>query len=276
MNEEPKTAAEASGTAPTIMVRAFENTKRVMALIRAKLGPGDEWESVCQDCEVGQRFLDVAETVISSRPDLELVWRKCPECRIREKLRGYGVPENLIGATLGNWTPSEQRDIQSLGRVAAFADRPKGFLILSSPEYGNGKSHLAVGILRSVYLTFRRNGVVVRFISQAQILESIRRRYDDPKAEDVKQTLAKVPFLVIDDVGVSGGGRDEGPALYDIISQRYDGLRPTVLTMNLSPEQFRDVIGARMASRLRQATNAWIDIHGPSFRAAKRNDYLDR
>ena len=275
MNEgDIKTAAEAGSSAPTMFVMARENTRRVVALIREKIGPGDEWRAKCPDCAVGERTLNLPETVISSRPDLVLVWNDCPECRVRESLRVAGVPANLLHATLENWTVQVPEDAGVLTKARAFLASPVGFFVLASPEFGNGKSHVAAAMLRLTFEEGYRQTSKVRYITQAEILRGLRRKYDDARAEDLVATLAQVPFLVLDDFGVSAGGRDEQPALYDILSDRYAEKRPTVLTMNLSPDQFRGAIGARMASRLRESTFAWADVRGPGYRAGNRKNYL--
>lgn len=274
MTEEPKTAAEAGSSAPTLFVWARDNTARVLTLIREKLGPGDEWRARCKVCGSGERTLDLAETVISSRPDLVLVWHDCPECRVREALKLSGVPENLTHATLENWVVQVSADASVLVKAREFLANPVGFFVIASPEFGNGKSHVAAAILRETFETGFRSTAKVRFITQAEVLRGLRRKYDDSRAEDMVRSLSNVHFLALDDFGVSAGGRDEQPALYDILSDRYAEKRPTVLTMNLSPDQFRGAIGARMASRLREATFAWAEVRGPGFRSGNRKNYL--
>lgn len=272
MTGEPiRTAYEAGAYAVAMFTHARENTKRVITLIREQLGEGDEWRTRCKACELGERVLDLAETVISSRPDLVLVWRDCPECRVREAMKLSGVPENLTHATLDNWVVQVPQDQMVLTKAREFMAHQIGFLVVASPEFGNGKSHIAAALIRA-----RLTATKARFITQAEVVRNLRRKYDDSRAEDVIRTLANVPFLALDDFGVSAGGRDEQPALYEILSDRYADKRPTVLTTNLSPDQFRGAIGARMASRLREATFAWIDVQGSGFRSGNRQTYLKR
>jgi len=283
MNDERihKKAANACTTATTIFSEARKHTLRVMECIRERYGPGfgpaeDQWRIQCKACDsIGHIELNLAETVIYSKPSLTPIWLECRECRVREWMRLCGVPGTLLGSTVGNWEVRCEKDGTAADMAYKFASQPVGFLVLSSETFGNGKSHLAVGILRRFFDRWK-SARTVRFITQAEILRCIRRRYDDSRAEDVVQTLALVPFLVIDDVGVSSGGKDEKPALYEIISDRYADRRPTVMTTNHTPEEFRDMVGERMSSRLRESTYAWVTIHGSSYRAEKRNAYLGR
>lgn len=205
-----------------------------------------------------------------SHAALTLVWDPCPECAMRVKLQESGVPANLSHAMLDNWRVQVPQDQGALVAAREFARLPAGFLILSGETYGNGKSHLAVAIMREVV----RRRIGARFLTAAEFMRAVRKRYDDAKAEDVVANLKRVPFLVIDEFGATGGGRDEGPTFHELFDERYGDRRPTVLTMNLSTDTFRDAIGPRMANRLREATYAWATVHGPSFRAGNRTEYL--
>jgi len=250
---------------------AWERSERMRSLITAELGPdASEWQRRCEVCGVETQRLDLTETTLASQDALTLVWMPCPECGVRERMARAGVPQTLLHATLDNWRVEDPRDARTLAKVREFVARPTGFLILASPDFGNGKTHLAVATLR----TRITRGIRSRMMTAGMFLRDLRRRYDDGRAEDVVEVAATVPFLVFDEFGVSVGGKDEQPTLHDIFNERYSERLPTVITMNLTPDQFREAIGPRMASRLREATFAWLNVHGPSFRAGNRQTYL--
>lgn len=256
---------------------ARENTRRVEDLIRAHFNvpPGTDLAApaaVTKSCEAcgGRVALNLAETVIASRPGLELHWDPCPECSVRSTLLHSGVPLNLIHCRFENWTIKDERDRPEFNKAVEFTRSWVGFLAIESPTFGNGKSHLAVAIARRAIEEGRR----ARFITQAELLRAVRDRYDDSRAENIVSALKRVPLLVLDDMGFSVGGRDETPTLHEVLAHRYGERRPTVMTMNISREQFRDAIGQRVADRLREATFAWAVIHGDSFRAGRRKTYL--
>jgi len=270
MNKQNDKTTTATDATPAIFTWARDHTERVMALIQDRFGL-DRF-SDCDVCK-GKISLDVAATVTASKPHLVPIWRACPECLVRDRMKRSGVPEMLLAARMDNWKVRADADKNVLGKVSGFLwGHSAGFLILASPEFGNGKTHLAVSVLRE----YAKVGTSARFTTQSEILRCIRRRYNNPNCEDVVLTLSEVKLLVIDDIGVSGGGKDEQPALYDIMAERYANRRKTVLTTNLSPDEFRDIISDRMSDRMREATFAWVTIHGASHRAEKRNAYLGR
>lgn len=232
-------------------------------------------KDTCDAC--GERVtINFRETVLRTGWGQELipVWYECRECETRKVLVSAGVPENLMGASLSNWVVQAAEDYDVLRHALEFVERPVGFFIIQSPTFGNGKSHLAAGMLRSIFLTGFAPHNAIRFITNNQVLKGLRRRYDDKRAEDVVTVTGQVRFLVLDELGVSEGGKDEGPALYEILSERYARKRPTVITTNKSPDEIRGIIGERMVSRLRESTYAWVTVAGPGYRAEKRGAYL--
>lgn len=252
---------------------ARNNTLRVRELIREEFDTDPELNSIrmkCQTCDIDYVELDYAATVKASIAELRPVWFVCPECELRDALRTRGVPDLYLGACLNNWEIRYEGDGAALKRARGFATGHKGFLVLASETFGNGKTHLAVAIMRQFYL----RGFASRFITQGEALLALRKQYRDREAEDIIGSLKDVAFLVVDDVGVSVGGKDEQPALYEILSDRYVRQRPTVLTTNMRPDQVVGVVGERMASRLREATTAWVEIHAGSARKEKRKQYL--
>lgn len=261
-----------AGRLAAVLRLARQRSERVRGLVAAELGSeGPEWQLECRDCRGGTRTLHLTETVVATGDGpLALVWNPCPECSIREDLRAAGVPGNLLTASLDNWRVEDPRDASALEKAREFAVGRTGNLILQSPDFGNGKSHLAVAVLRE----FLKRGVRGRFWKQGEFLQHIRERYEDRTRENVVEVAKRTGLLILDDLGLSVGGRDEVPLLHDVLDHRYGNSKPTILTMNISPSQFSAVVGPRMASRLREALFAWTVIHGPSRRLKNRNAYL--
>jgi DNA replication protein DnaC len=197
-------------------------------------------------------------------------YHRCPKCweiELRKKLADNGVPDVLVACTLDNWTPGNAEEKQHLEAVRSFAlDVSKGFLILLGPV-GVGKSHLAVAVMR----TFRGQGT---FVKQSTLLRQLRATYNDKKADDPIEACQKAPLLVLDEMGLSGGGRDEAPMLNEILDYRYGHLLPTVITSNLDWGTLREELGERLSDRMRECAHAVLIFSGPSHRAEQRDKYF--
>ena len=176
-----------------------------------------------------------------------------------------GVPPALVHATFNNWLPRTDTEREHLALVQEFARVRRGFLFLLGPV-GVGKSHLAVAVMR----TFSAG----LFVRQAQLLRQLRRHYHDNAVENPIADAQKARLLVLDELGVSSGGRDELPMLDEILASRYEGKIPTVITSNLLWEDISTALGERLADRLNESTFRVIVFTGKSHRAQRRDNYF--
>jgi len=205
-----------------------------------------------------------------SNPDgWKPTYYSCPICReehAQKRLRQAGVPEVLLHASLDNWKPKDRHEKQHLADVSKFAEEiRRGFLVLLGPV-GTGKSHLAVACLR------RFNSGV--FVKQSSLLRKLRATYNDRNASDPIDRCQAASLLVLDEMGLSGGGRDEAPMLSEILSYRYERRLPTVVTSNLTWNELTSELGDRLADRMREAAFRILTFDGASHRAAMRDAYF--
>ena len=167
---------------------------------------------------------------------------ECQEVAIVERINRAGVPLNLCKATLDNWQPESDTDEAHLEQVRAFIRAKRGFLVMLG-ALGTGKTHLAAAITRHFPHPM--------FIKQSELLRRLRDTYRNKAARDPVDDAQDADLLVLDEMGLSGGGRDELPMLHDVLDHRYNERKPTVLTGNITLEQMQQVVGERMADRLR-------------------------
>jgi DNA replication protein DnaC len=207
------------------------------------------------------------------------VWAKraayvpCPTCEAErteaaqvERIHRAGVPQILCNATLENWIPETEADAAHLRQVRAFIQTRRGFLVMLG-ELGTGKSYLAAAITRHF--------ANPHFIKQSELLRRLRQTYSDKAERDPVKQAQDANLLVLDEMGMSAGGRDELPMLHDILDHRYNERKPTVLTGNITLEQFKLVIGERMTDRLREAAFAILMFGGESHRHKAKKRYFE-
>jgi len=198
----------------------------------------------------------------------------CPVCTdemrdaaLRVRLESQGVPGDLLHARLNNWEARSDMDRAAMEKVKEFAKVPRGTLILISPTFGNGKSHLAVACLAE-----RKEG---RFITQNQFIADLRAEYGAKGRPRIVARLQETPLLVIDELGLTTGGRDELPAIHEVLTKRYGQRLPTIITGNFAKtDEMREVLGGRMFDRLRESTFASVILSGTSMRRERRDQYL--
>lgn len=210
--------------------------------------------------------------------DFRLFYASCEDCEaereelaVQERLIKGGVPKNLAHATIYNWKARSEADLVTLAGIKDWLLKRRGILILTGEDYGVGKSHLAVGCLREMKLG--------RFETQNGLLLQLRRSYSDRSAEDIIEACKRARALVIDEIGLSAGGRDEMPMLHEIISHFYTSGKPLILTSNCEPKKsprkqrshpfFEDVMGPRLIDRFRESA-VLFTLKGESWRSSRR------
>jgi DNA replication protein DnaC len=200
------------------------------------------------------------------------VFLPCVVCRAAgqrqqdtERLTRMGVPLNLCGATFENWTADGEQAEANLASVREFASARRGFLVMLG-DLGTGKTHLAVAVLR----TFKSGWLV----KQSELLRCLRDTYRDRAAVDPVDKAQSAGLLVLDEMGLSAGGRDELPLLHDVLDYRHGNQKPTILTGNVTLDGVRLAIGDRMADRLRESNFAVLNFGGASNRREARSKYF--
>jgi len=127
-----------------------------------------------------------------------------------------------------------------------------GLLLLGAT--GVGKTWQAYGALRAIVSNPVRNRAGYRprsfqAMTYADMCASLRPR---PKVdtEEVMKAMRTTEILLIDDLAAAKGSDWVEEVTYRLINGRYEDMKPTIFTTNLTVPQLRDSIGDRIASRL--------------------------
>lgn len=184
-------------------------------------------------------------------------------------LRYAGVPLRFLSRRLANFTA---RPGTTRARTAADAmvSGTAAGLVLSGPP-GTGKTHLAVGILAARHdrwlATYprpwwevegedysitveRRPPLDQRFVVVPSFLDDMRRaiNYRDPV--DPLPALFDVDLLVLDDLGREKVTDWASERLYVLVNERYNRIRPTIVTTNYTPDELAQRGYDALVSRL--------------------------
>lgn len=131
-------------------------------------------------------------------------------------------------------------------------------LILGKP--GCGKTHSVIAYTGNQMLRKRQSG---KFATAYEVLQAIHRRQ-----YDWLDQLEKVPFLIIDDLGTQNADF-KGNAFIShfehLITQRHEHRRVTLVTGNITTEQFKQTFGERVVSRIAEVGKVY-ESNGPDLR----------
>lgn len=199
----------------------------------------------------------------------QAVWSECDECTRSRMLGIIGVPPLMVDCRFSTFIPQNEADNAAFLRVQQYAEQVlgggAGFLALASPIYGNGKTHLAVSVLA------QSNIRGMMFTANAKFMRDLRMSYEGACVNPLAKSKS-ASLLVFDDLGASGGGRDEQPTMHELFDHRYNQKLPTILTTNLERLVIPSLVGERIADRMRQAMTV-VELTGQSMRPKLRKDY---
>lgn len=81
------------------------------------------------------------------------------------------------------------------------------------------------------------------------------------------RALLEPDMLIMDEVGGRASEHDQS-LMFDIINARYADMRPMILLSNLARCELDELLGARMADRLREV-GTYVNMDWPSYRGRK-------
>lgn len=227
-----------------------------------------------------------------SRNVFSNIWSGCPHCtaerqavqqqeaeeraaseRYREwkkRIGEAGIPERFHTRTLNSYivTSEDQRralefskaytnNFENTGRSAIFCGRP-----------GTGKTHLAVGI----GLQLMESNKLVLFTTVQRMVRRVKDawRTDNKESEsDVIRLMVQPDLLILDEIGVQFGTDFERNLMFDILNERYEKCRSTILLSNQTVTEVKTLIGDRVFDRLREDGGQCVPFNWESHRREK-------
>jgi len=160
------------------------------------------------------------------------------------------IPQHFAWCRVGNFEPANAAPRYNLVNYCKTWPPAESVLLMAGPP-GTGKTHLAAGALHMLRATHgdKARG---RFWPVIDLLERYRRTFDDNRAtetiEDVEQSLARVPVLVLDDFGAHKSTEWAEERLFKLIDSRYGSGKALIVTTNLTLQELPPRIKSRLAS----------------------------
>ena len=227
-----------------------------------------------------------------SRLVFSKIWTKCPACEkeaseLREaqqkekdakdqeekwqrRVGRAGIPERFQDRSLKSYiadTEAQKKALEfSYDFADTFAGTKTGHSAIFSGKVGTGKTHLAAGVALRIMSRYNKHAV---FITVQRLIRSVRDTWSknsERSESDVIASFVAPDLLILDEVGVQSGSDNEKQILFDVLNERYEKRKSTLLLTNLSVTECRQFLGDRVFDRLREDGGRFIVFDWESHR----------
>jgi DNA replication protein DnaC len=228
----------------------------------AKCYIGAIW-SKCPQCEEARAAREKAESEAKARETRLRAWQR----RIGEA----GIPERFRQRSLHNFVAESSEQQRALAFACAYADNfsaalhsGRSAIFVGKP--GTGKTHLAVSI--GLRLMAREQRTVM-FCTVMRAIRRVKNTWSRGSSEHEGQAIAALvspDLLILDEVGVQFGSDTERLILFDVLNERYEKRKPSLLLSNLPIDEVRNFLGERIYDRLREDGGEMVVFDWESYR----------
>jgi DNA replication protein DnaC len=205
--------------------------------------------------------------------DLELIDRERKSADRRLKAARFPAPKTLDEFDFAARPSVSKPQILDLARGDYLTRRENVLFVGPS---GTGKTHLATALAMAACA----QGKKVRFWRVTELITTLREAEQDRQLLRLRQQLAKLDLLVLDEFGYVPASKAGAELLFDVIATAYEH-SSIVLTTNLGFEQWTEILGPERltGAALDRLTHrcAIVETTGESYRLhdAKRRRRSD-
>lgn len=193
-------------------------------------------------------------------------WEKAQELRQKKERYQQQVPERYWSESIGTYKIDTEERRKAKAKAESFIEAVKCGkfqTIIFLGAVGTGKTHLASGIIYECGGLYRLAPAIVEEIRRAK---SFSARETEA---DILDTYGRASLLVIDEIGRGVAAAEEQYMLYQIINERYNRRKPTVLISNQTKKEFLSYVGIAAADRLTESAQV-VEFTGKSYRGELR------
>lgn len=195
------------------------------------------------------------------RQELERQEKLTEKYRISRRIKA-GIPKRYLNLKFDSYhTNTKNQNIIKSSCIdftkKILSGKIVGSLIFDTPlknnRFGNGKTMLASIIIENI-LAYKEDAEC-KIITAGQLLSDVKSTYSpnsEKKESSVINYFSKLDLLVLDEAHRVSKTEDNMKILFNVIDNRYQEMKPTILIANTSVNELQDIIGSAVISRLKQ------------------------
>lgn len=219
----------------------------------------------CPSCAAERKAEDEAKKLAQQRAERE--------AKTAALIARSGIPARFADRTFDGYRATLPGQKIALGVCRAYADgwkerEAQGASLVLTGMPGTGKTHLACAIANAVMREHLASALFVPVAVMMRAIKSTYRQDSQRTEQQVIDQLAGQDLLILDEVGVNIGSEHEKLLMFEVLNDRYQELKPTILISNLNTEELEAFLGQRVMDRYRECGSV-LAFDWPSHRGLR-------
>lgn len=230
---------------------------------RFVLAPGcDPITTTCQLCR--------EERIAADRAHAEDYAGRVAETQLVTAFQNSLIPARYTSSTLTNFATDTAGQKRAHGLAVRYVESfpARGSSLIFCGKPGTGKTHLACAIGRAV-IEVGHAALFATVLSAIRHIKDTYRKDSERSEEDAIFDFLEPGLLILDEVGAQVGSEHEKLLMFEIINERYQRCRSTILISNLNADELGKYLGDRVMDRFRE-TGAIVAFDWQSYRGARK------
>lgn len=216
--------------------------------------------SICQECEQDNERKELAAQ--QAKDHAEKVYK------IQSRLKRACIPLRFEGASFDTYREYSGEIKDKKNKCVEFAKTFSGgtSLILCG-NTGTGKTHLALSVLK---YAIQQRSMTGKYIRTSKMIDEVKETYNKSSVErksEVIERFVAPELLVLDEIGVQHGTDTEKMILFEILNERYENVKSTIVIGNLDLPGLTEYMGERVIDRMKENGGMVIAFTWESKRA---------
>lgn len=195
------------------------------------------------------------------------------ERSVRRRLQQAAIPPRFEDKAFDGYAAGDPGSARALATCREYADRfpdhlRRGTSLILCGNAGTGKTHLACAVANQVIAGHGRSAVYMTAGRAFRKVKDTYRKGSEASEQAVLSAFAEPDLLVLDEIGVQYGSDAERNILFEIVNERYERVKPTVLISNLALAALAEFAGERVIDRMKENGGKLVVFDGKSRRGA--------
>ena len=217
----------------------------------------------CRECDMESEKKAQKEKEVSASKELQN--------KINSKIQNAMITPRFKGKSFADFRVENDGQRKALEVCNWFLEnwnKSMGLIFLGGP--GTGKNHLASALVCKFITEKDKTALMTEAIKIIRAIKESWRSNEKTETQAIESFITP-DLLVIDELGVQFGSDTERLYLTEIINDRYNWMKPTILIGNLELEELRKTIGERAFERFKEGGRVvpftWESYRGKRLQA---------